>query len=96
MTWMVAAAGGGYGDFVAGLVIGVAVGFLVGPAVRSWMAWREWTEASRQARLTDEVLARMDEADEERVEGDPGAGPTSRPGSSRSNGPADGRIPTSP
>jgi len=96
MTWMVAVAGGGYGDFVAGLVIGAAVGFLVGPAVRSWMAWREWSDASRQARLTDEVLARMDETGEEGVEEDPNAGPSPRPGASSSNGAADGRIPTSP
>jgi hypothetical protein len=95
MTWM-AAAGGGYGDFVAGLVIGAALGFLVGPGVRSRLAWREWTEASRRARLTDEVLARMDEASEELVEGERGAGPSAGPGSSTSNGPADGRIPTSP
>lgn len=96
MTWMVAAAGGGYGDFVAGLVIGAAGGFLVGPAVRSWMAWREWSDASRQARLTDEVLARMDETAEEGIEGDPSAGSSARPGASSSNGTADGRIPTSP
>ena len=58
---LVAARGGGYGDFIVGLLIGVAVGFLLGPAVRSWLAWREWTEASRQARLTDEVLTRMED-----------------------------------
>jgi hypothetical protein len=96
MPWMVAAANGGYGDFVAGLVIGGAGGFLVGPAVRSWIAWREWSDASRQARLTDEVLARMDETAEEGLEGDPSSGPSARPGTSSSNGTADGRIPTGP
>jgi hypothetical protein len=61
LTASVLAAGGGsgYGDFIAGLLTGASIGFLLRPAVRSWLAHREWTEASRQARLTDKVLARM-------------------------------------
>jgi uncharacterized membrane protein len=55
------AGGGGYGDFIAGLLIGACIGFLLGPAARSWLIHREWAHASRQARLTDEVLARMEE-----------------------------------
>jgi hypothetical protein len=51
--------GSGYGDFIAGLLTGAGISFLLGPAVRSWIAHREWTEASRRARLTDKVLARM-------------------------------------
>jgi uncharacterized membrane protein len=54
------AGGGGYGDFIAGLLIGACIGFLLGPAARSWLIHREWADASRQARLTDEVLARME------------------------------------
>lgn len=57
---LAAAEGGGYGDFIAGLLLGACIGFLVGPAARSWLIHREWAEASRQARLTDEVLARME------------------------------------
>jgi hypothetical protein len=50
---------GGYGAFLAGLLTGACLSLLVGPAIRSWLAHREWTDASRQARLTDKVLARM-------------------------------------
>jgi hypothetical protein len=55
------AAGGRSGDLVVGLVIGMAAGLLVGPAFRSWVARREWNDASRRARLTDELLTRMDD-----------------------------------
>jgi glucose-6-phosphate-specific signal transduction histidine kinase len=51
----------GLGDFIAGLLLGVGIGVLVGPAVRSWLTQREWAEASRRARLTDRVLTRMEE-----------------------------------
>lgn len=55
--------------FVVGLALGGFTGFLVGPAVRSWLAHREWAEASREARLADRLLERMEiEAD-----GDQGA-----------------------
>jgi hypothetical protein len=56
---ILAAGGSGYGTFIAGLLIGAGIGFLLGPAVRSWLAYREWADASRQARLTEEILARM-------------------------------------
>lgn len=42
-----------------GLVVGILVGLLVGPALRSWLAWREYVEASREARLHEEILRRM-------------------------------------
>jgi hypothetical protein len=42
-----------------GLVIGILVGLLLGPALRSWLAWREYVEASREARLHEEILRRM-------------------------------------
>jgi uncharacterized membrane protein len=58
---IVAAGGSGYGTFIAGFLIGAGIGFLLGPAVRSWLAYREWADASRQARLTEEILARMEQ-----------------------------------
>jgi hypothetical protein len=42
-----------------GLVIGILVGLLVGPALRSWLVWREYVEAGREARLHEEILRRM-------------------------------------
>jgi hypothetical protein len=42
-----------------GLVIGIFIGLLVGPALRSWLAWREYVEAGREARLHEEILRRM-------------------------------------
>jgi hypothetical protein len=59
-TAILAAGGSWYGSFVAGLLVGIGIGFLLGPAVRSWLAFREWADASRQARLTDDILARME------------------------------------
>jgi hypothetical protein len=58
---LAAAGNGGYGVFIAGLLIGAGIGLLVAPAVRSWLIYREWAEASRQARLTDKVLSRMEQ-----------------------------------
>lgn len=46
-------------DLIAGLVIGAALGFLAGPLVRYILAVREWTAASREARVTDELLERL-------------------------------------
>ena len=42
-----------------GLVIGIFIGLLVGPALRSWLVWREYVEASREARLHEEMMRRM-------------------------------------
>jgi hypothetical protein len=47
---------------LTGLLLGIVIGLLLGPLVRSWLAWREYTEASREARLHDEVLRAMTEA----------------------------------
>jgi hypothetical protein len=49
------------GEFIVGLVIGVFLGLLLGPVLRSWLAWREWVEASREADLTDRLLVRLEE-----------------------------------
>jgi hypothetical protein len=69
MATLVAAGSGG--DLVTGFVVGMAVGILVGPAFRSWVARREWNEASRRAQLTDEVLARMQDESPDPVGGVP-------------------------
>ncbi len=55
-------AAGAHADsgFVVGLVLGGFTGFLVAPAIRSWQAYREWTDASREARLADRLLERME------------------------------------
>ena len=52
------------GDLVVGLLIGASAGFLAGPVIRSPITYREWREASREARLTDEFLARLDEGED--------------------------------
>jgi hypothetical protein len=49
------------GQFVAGLLIGVFVGLLLGPVLRSWLAWQEWVDASREADLAERFLAHLEE-----------------------------------
>lgn len=46
---------------IVGLVLGIVIGLLLGPLVRSWLAWREYVDASREARLTDDVIRFMSE-----------------------------------
>jgi hypothetical protein len=48
------------GQFIAGLIIGVLLGLLLGPVLRSWLAWREWVDASTEADLTERFLARWE------------------------------------
>ncbi|HEX5937869.1 MAG TPA: hypothetical protein VFZ75_09325 [Actinomycetota bacterium] len=55
-----AASSNGIGDLVVGIVVGLCLGLLVGPAIRSWQTRREWIEASREARLTDRLLRRLE------------------------------------
>ncbi len=50
----------GLGEFIGGLVLGVFLGVVIGPVVRLWLSWHEWAAASREARLTEAVLKRMD------------------------------------
>jgi hypothetical protein len=50
----------GIGEFVSGLILGVLLGLVLGPILRFWLAWHEWVAASRGARLTEDVLRRMD------------------------------------
>jgi hypothetical protein len=61
---IIAAGGDGSADLFVGLLLGTVLGVLVGPAFRSWQAYREWADASREARLADRLLERMEiEAD---------------------------------
>ena len=55
-----AASGSGSADLLVGLLLGIVLGILTGPAFRSWEAYREWAEASREARLADRLLERME------------------------------------
>ena len=57
---IVAAGGSGSGHLVVGLLVGCCIGFLVAPAFRSWQAYREWSEASREVLLADRLLERME------------------------------------
>jgi hypothetical protein len=53
-------AAGGNGDLLVGLLIGCCLGILIGPAFRAWQVHREWTNASHEAGLTDQLLDRME------------------------------------
>jgi hypothetical protein len=46
---------------IAGLLIGIVIGLLIGPVVRSWLTWQQYRSADREARLTDDILRRMEE-----------------------------------
>ena len=62
---LIAAADTGSGDLVVGLILGLCIGLLVGPAFRSWLIIREWNDASREAKLANRLLAKL-ESDAER------------------------------
>ena len=49
-------------DLFVGLGFGLALGLLIGPVVRSWLIWREWVSASKEANLVADVLDRMEVA----------------------------------
>jgi hypothetical protein len=53
----------GFDEFLAGLLIGVFLGLVLGPVLRSWLAWREYVEASREADLTERLLEHLAEED---------------------------------
>jgi hypothetical protein len=46
-------------EFAGGLIVGVIGGFFLYPLFWSWVAWREYREASRRARRIDDVLTDM-------------------------------------
>jgi len=51
---------GSVSSFLGGMVLGGLLGIFVGPLVRYVITWRAWAEASREARLTEDVLKLMD------------------------------------
>jgi hypothetical protein len=57
-------------DLFVGILIGIAVGLLAGPVLRAWLTYLEWTETSREARLTEELISRFDRDLDEPPDGD--------------------------
>jgi hypothetical protein len=51
-------------DLLVGVAIGGAIGFLAGPILRHRLAYRAWRDASREADLADELIARLEELDD--------------------------------
>lgn len=50
-----------------GLLIGIVIGLVIGPVLRSWLTWREYVEASREAQLHERILRLMSETPGERA-----------------------------
>jgi hypothetical protein len=48
-------------DLVVGILIGIAAGLLAGPVLRAGLTYLEWQETSREARLTEELITRLDQ-----------------------------------
>jgi hypothetical protein len=46
---------------LVGLLVGIAIGLVLGPLLRSWIAWREYVDASKEAPLHEDLLLRMSE-----------------------------------
>ena len=46
-----------------GLLLGIVIGLLIGPLLRSWLTWRQYVQASREARLAEDILRRMFETE---------------------------------
>jgi hypothetical protein len=46
---------------MAELILGFVLGLIASPVIRSWIVWREYREASRQAWLADETLKRLEQ-----------------------------------
>ena len=57
-------------NVVGGLVLGFLLGVLAGPFIRSWLVWREWSSASRQADLHGSYEAELIADMLDRMEGD--------------------------
>jgi hypothetical protein len=55
---------------VVGILIGIVIGLAVGPSIRSWISWREYVDASREARLHEEILRLMSGSTADRDSGD--------------------------
>jgi hypothetical protein len=48
---------------MAELILGFVLGLIAAPVIRSWIVWREYQSASRQAWLADETLRRLEAAE---------------------------------
>lgn len=59
----------GLGDLLAGLVLGLLLGLVLSPILRSWIAWREYAQARRDAGAADRVVHHL-EAEFETRRGD--------------------------
>ena len=68
---IIAANGNSGDDFLVGILVGCVIGVLVGPAFRSWQSYREWSEASREVRLADRLLTRLEAEVDLEAEADP-------------------------
>ena len=42
------------------LILGFVLGLAAYPAIRSWIVWREYRDASREAWLAEETLRRLE------------------------------------
>ena len=75
-------------DLVVGLVLGFLLGLVAGPLMRSWLVWREWSSASREADLNASHEAELiaDVLDRMEADGWPPAEDTSDPPGAREGG----------
>jgi hypothetical protein len=48
---------------MATLILGFVLGLLVSPILRSWIVWREYRDASRQASLAEQTLRWLEDQD---------------------------------
>jgi hypothetical protein len=48
---------------VATLILGFVLGLLVSPILRSWIVWREYRAASKEASLAEQAIRWLEEQD---------------------------------
>ena len=46
---------------MATFILGLAIGLIASPIIRSWIVWREYRAASRAAWLASETLRRLED-----------------------------------
>jgi gas vesicle protein len=47
---------------LVGLLIGFVLGLLVAPILGSWLSWREYARARREARLAEDLIRHMSDS----------------------------------